>query len=200
MFCSLSCYQVMEKDVARGDTDEGVLRYQSEGKLKITKTESGEKRLLDSYFRSEVKTEQILVFCMSTKFSKELASEFDTDCCVEVRSLGVLLGAVRKKLKFSKEFKGYKLRFGHVEYKAKEQFDGTEWAIPEKLIFRKNSSFSYQLEYRIAIGPSSVFDIENVGLNIVSNETEFRGAEKESSRTFMELGKIDRKCNVFRFT
>ena len=83
----LSYFRDYEEAASRGDRAEGTRLFQPPLGLEITKVAIGEKLKSSGAFESSANAQDILVFCLSTAFSADLASEFRQTLVSKLASL-----------------------------------------------------------------------------------------------------------------
>lgn len=98
LFRSLSYFRNYEELEVRGDRLEGRRLYTPPHGLEINNLTTDEKINIPWSFESTVQDKEIFVFCLSQELSADLASEFNTDFCVEIHNPTALLAKVRAAL------------------------------------------------------------------------------------------------------
>lgn len=193
-FQSLSHFTACEETQLR-DKLEGTLLYEPLHGLKPNLA-SGRQISLPGALISEVrKTHRIYVFCTSLRCTNNLAQRFKSNWCVEISDLDEFGRRLAWKLRDPvQRFRNTKLLSGPVYYGAKTEMPGIDHALPEKIIFRKQETFSIETEYRFAFGlDANAFDAYNVDYSI----GEFRVPEvKPSKPRILKIGPLHDICKT----
>lgn len=199
LFRSLSYFRNYEEIKVRGDRYEGRRLYQPAQGLEITKVDTGEKSLLPWAFESSVKDREIFVFCLSTEFSAGLAKEFGADACVKIHDPVALISRIRAALKLRRWVKHGRLLHQPVDYYSPGEAPFAEWAVPERMVMRKTTEYSYQNEYRLAFARGNALQLNNVDVLITatpgSSELTLSGHPEQKLR----VGSLARICTVQTF-
>lgn len=196
LFRSLSYFRNYEELQVRGDRNEGKRLYNPSTGLELTKTDTGEKIVLPWSFVSSVKERDIFVFCMSFERKPELAKEFGTDTCVEILDPVSLLAKIRASLALRKWVKRARLLNGAVDYYSPTEPPLAEWAVPERMIFRKTTEYAHQLDYRIAFARGDALKVDNVETKITANPGEIDPALEGHPEHTLRLGSLARICRI----
>ena len=168
LFRSLSYFRNYEELQVRGDRHEGKRLFAPSQGLEVTKTETGEKMLLPWAFEASVKDREIYVFCLSLARSPDLAHEFKTDICVEVREPAALRAKIRGALALRRWVKQGRLLHGIVDYYSPTEAPLAEWAVPERMVMRKTNNYRHQQEYRLAFARGGALKVNNVETQITA--------------------------------
>jgi hypothetical protein len=100
LFWNLTYFRLSEED-GRGDLYEG-RHVDRPGKgVQITSLQSGSTVEGDFAFVNAIDTQEIYVFCLSTRHSPELYDIFNADACVEITSAAQFIKDCRKALSSS---------------------------------------------------------------------------------------------------
>lgn len=92
-----------------------------------------------------------------------MAERFDNSrFCVEIPDPQILVNRLRARAERTSKLDYQQILYGYVEYVRPEQEPGADWALPERVAFRKLEEFDWQHEYRVALGVRGAFDVENV--------------------------------------
>jgi hypothetical protein len=196
LFRSLSYFQHYEDNV-RGDKSEGARLYKPESALEITKTQTGEKVLLTGgAFQSNVDADNIFIFCASRVLSKDLASAFNCNICVEITSIATLLSKIRASLLIRPSIKNKTLLFGDVAYYDMRNPPIIDWAIPEKIVMSKLDAFKTQNEFRISYCLNNAFDIKQTTQTIKINAHTTSTIIKNHPSQLLKVGSIRKICKI----
>ena len=151
LFRSLAYFRdYYEKDEqVRGDRFDGTRIYKPENGLEINK--AGETFTIPSCsFESDVRVDEIFVFCMSLVNERTLYTEFKTDVCVEIFDSEKFIWRIKTALKRRPTIKPKKPIYGPVQYYENNDPPIIDWAFPDRIVMRKQCNFEWQKEYRIA--------------------------------------------------
>jgi hypothetical protein len=199
LFRSLSYFRNYEELQVRGDRFEGKRLFHPEQGLGLTKTETGEKVLLPWAFESSVQDRRILVFCMSLNLSSELAREFKSDVCVEVRDPATLLSRVRSALALRKWVRQARLLHSKVDYYSPSESPLAEWAVPERMVMRKTANYTGQQEYRLAFARGDALKVNNVQTRITAAPGEAQPTLEGHPEHTLRVGSLAKICTVHSF-
>ena len=196
LFRSLSYFRNYEELQVRGDRHEGRRLFSPAHGLEVTKTETGEKLLLPSAFESSVKDREIFVFCLSLERSSELASEFNTDACVEFHDPRTLLSKVRSALALRKWVKHARLLHQQVDYYSPTEPPFAEWAVPERMVMRKTDDYTHQKEYRLAFARGEALKVNNVETQITAAPGSTQPTLEGHPQHVLKVGSLAKICTV----
>lgn len=199
LFRSLSYFRNYEEIKVRGDRHEGRRLYQPPQGLEITKVDTGEKSLLPWAFESCVKDREIFVFCLSTKFSEGLAQEFGADACVSIHDPVALIARIRAALSLRRWVKHGCLLHQPVDYYSPSEAPFAEWAVPERMVMRKTTEYSYQNEYRLAFARGNALQVNNVDALITSTPGSSEPTLSGHPEHKLRVGSLARICTVRTF-
>jgi len=193
----LAAFREMEDGGVRGDASDGKLQYAPGPILEITK-ESGEVVQLPGYrFTSAAKAEDIFVYCVSGSLTKELAAEFHSPFCVEIKDPVRLLSRIRSHVRLRSKL-DQQIYHGAVEYRKLETVPVIDWALPERIAFMKSEDYARQDECRIVLGKKGAFAVENVDLQLEAG-TASAATGKAHEPLVLKLGDLSRICELHRF-
>ena len=202
LFRSLSYFRDYEDAQVRGDEFEGTRLHRPHNGLEITLVETQEKVVLPYSFESTANEDDIVVFCLRTVLSADLAAQFQADACVEIKNVGAFVAGVRGALLRRPSIKSKMLVHGQVKYYyySPDQPPIVDWALPEKIAMSKLSAYTAQQEYRIAFAVNDAFRVENTRLRLVSpGERRPPRATAHPERLF-KLGSLKQLCKVHHFS
>ena len=188
LFRSLSYFRDIENDGVRQDDLEGILSHRPPEGLEITDITSGETFRLPHRFEAEALVDQIFVACFSTELSKDLASEFGADACVEITSDVKLVARVRGALRLRAAVDKKVLPFGLVEYRTGEEPPIVDWALPEKIVMLKRIEYQWQKEFRMAFAVGDAFAVENVSLRLQLGKQSDTSTRQQYPQHLLKLG------------
>lgn len=199
LFRSLSYFQDYE-DTTRGDEFEGVKLYKPTSGLEITKTETGEKILLqDATFKSHVNTDVIFIFCASNLLSNELATDFKSNICVEITNIAKFISGIRGALAVCPSIKDKQLIFGEVNYYPINKPPIIDWALPEKIALSKLDYYQKQCEYRFAFAINNAWHMSNTRQTIDFGSNHTRSMRLVYPEKIFKIGNISKFCKIHRF-
>jgi hypothetical protein len=197
-FRLLAAFRALEGDGVRGDTHDGKLQYAPGSTLPLTK-ENGEVVELPGYrFTSSVRAEDIFAYCMSRAKTKELASEFASPFCVEIKDPIRLISRIRSSVRLRSKLDRKHIYHGPIDYRSRDTAPGVDWALPERMALVKPESFARQDEYRIVIGKKGAFAVENVDLNLETGNGG-KGETTEYDPLTLKVGDLAQICELHRF-
>jgi len=199
LFRSLSYYNSYEELEVRGDRNECRRVFTPSTGLELTKT-TGEKILVHGTLESTASDREIFVFCTSKRLCPDLAKEFKADVCVEILEPGTLLSRVRMALKLRKRVKKGRLLHGAVDYYSPETPPLAEWAVPERIVMRKTTEYTYQDEYRLAFGEGNSLALENVVTRILTAPEDVIPTLDNHPKRILKVGSLRKLCRVHRFS
>ena len=166
-FRPLAYFRQLEES-GRGDPDEAARVFRPAGGLEITRSD-GDRFLLPASFRSEARAEELFVFCVSRDLDPAMGRrDFKAEWCVEIADVDAFVA----RLKASMETSATRRRFVRRRVRYYELGDPpvVDWAIPETMLFMKQSSYSHQREFRFAFGPTEAFSLASTAQRIVFSE------------------------------
>lgn len=158
----LSYFRAYEDGQVRGDPCDGLLSYEPPAGLEITKQDGTVFKLEDWRFTSSAQQVDILIYCASNQLSAALAERFQSPFCVEIKDPERLIARLKGRAHSSSRLDYEQLISGKVDYRPRQREPGVDWAQPEKLVLTKPEDFSWQDEFRIAVGKRGAFAVENV--------------------------------------
>jgi hypothetical protein len=172
-FRSLAYYRDYEEQQVRGDVNEGTAVYRPLGGLAITNhTRRTESMRRESTFESEVKTQEIFVYCLSRADTPRIREAFNAVAWVEIVNVAGFCRRVEKALSGA-SFGGKpgRERIGHaVGYYNADAPPGSRWACPELIACSKFDGYDWQHEYRLLFSSTDALKFENVKLTIVRGQ------------------------------
>lgn len=199
LFRALSYFRDYEDAQVRGDEFEGTKLYRPNDGLEVTLVGTQEKRVLPHSFESAANEDDIFVFCMSTRYSVDLAAQFKVDACVEILNPSGFIAGVRAALLRRPSIKNKTLVHGEVTYYSVSDPPIVDWALPERIAMSKLNFYRTQNEYRIAFSVNNAFKTENTRLQLVApGERRPQRASAHPER-LLKLGSLSRICKIHRF-
>lgn len=198
-FRSLAYYRDLEKDGARDDRFEGALVFQPEGGLQGTNVTTGNHiDFGDLALHSRADVDWIYAACFSNVLSEELFRRFKADACVEIIAPDQFISRIRKAIrKLLGTSASKEMIANSVEYYGHDELPKEAWALPKKIIFRKNTSFAWQEEFRIAYPTNGSFEFEGVKLTLEDPRVEKKYSRQPAYglRVF-PVGNLESICKV----
>jgi hypothetical protein len=166
-FQSLSYFTGCEEAQLR-DKQEGALIFRPPDGLKLdlaSGRQIGHSGALISRARN---AHRLFIFRTSLSCSIHLARRFNTNYCIKICDVDEFSRRLQLKLKEPvQRLKNTKLLRGTVSYVPATAELGVDHALAEKIIFRKQDTFSTEKEYRFAFGlDANAFDAYNVDYSI----------------------------------
>jgi hypothetical protein len=199
LFRTLSYFRDYEDAQIRGDEFEGTRLYRPKDGLEITLVGTQEKRVLPHSFESTAIENDIFVFCMSTRYSVDLAAQFKADACVEIHNSAGFIARIRAALLRRSSIKNKTLIHGEVTYYSTGDPPIVDWALPERIAMSKLNYYSAQNEYRIAFSVNDAFKTENTRMRLVAPSERPPRRTSTHSERLLKLGSLSRLCKTHRF-
>lgn len=199
LFRTLSYFRDYEDAQVRGDEFEGTKLYRPAKGLEVTLVATQETVVLPHSFESSVNEDDIFVFCLSAVLSQELATQFKTSVCVEIRNPALYISKIRDALLRRPSIKNKMLVHGPVKYYEPHEPPIVDWALPERIAMSKLERFRPQQEYRIAFCINGAFEVENTRLRLVAPGTPRPKRVIAYPERQFKLGNISKICRVHRF-
>lgn len=195
----LSHFCHLEDGLIRGDRHEGLLAFAPPPGLELTKSDGSVVMMEGWRFLAQAKLDEIFVFCAGSELSQELAERFDNSrFCVEIPDPQVLVDRLRARADRTSKLDYQQIHHGYVEYVRPEQEPGADWALPERVAFRKLEEFDWQNEYRIALGVRGAFNVENVICMLHTGPLP-PPAPPANQPLMLNLGSLEEHARVHRF-
>ncbi len=162
-FQSLSHFTACEEEQLR-DEKEGALFFLPSGGLKLDIASGGQINHHGAFISRIKNAHRLFVFCASLTCARHLAQRFKADHCVEISDLDEFSRRLQMKMRDPvHRHRNTKLLRSEVNYVSETTEPGIDHALTEKIIFRKQSSFAIESEYRFAFGlDSNAFATYNV--------------------------------------
>lgn len=198
LFRSLSYFKDYEDKQIRGDNLEGTLKYEPSDGLVINNLTTGKTFKYKGSFESTTKNNDIFVFCMSSKYDQEFYNKFDADICIELIDFDEFIKKVTQSINL---FKDTKLIHGIVQYYSFTNPPIIDWALPEKIIMKKQEYFKWQNEYRIAFANNSTLNVENTDLVIRKSDSlnNLKTSNSNHSIRYLKLGNLKNITKIYEF-
>ena len=190
LFRPLSYFRATEDSRIRGDEAEGILTFDPPGGLEVTKANGEMLNLTGCRFTSSVNANNIFVFCASNTLSKRLAEDFSSAYVVEVPTSQEISSRLGRRAHRSSKLDYSNVLSGNVEYVEPDAIPGADWALPHKISFRKPSHYSWQNEFRFAIGRAGALDVENVSLRIENANQTISGPLSKTNGFKISIGSL----------
>lgn len=199
LFRTLSYFRDYEDAQVRGDEFEGTRLYRSTKGLEGTLASTQERIVLPQSFESSAQEDDIFIFCLSTILSEKLATQFNSNFCVEIRNPAMFISKIRDALSRRPSIKNKTLVHANVKYYEPDEPPIVDWALPERIAMSKLEPFRPQQEYRIAFSVNDAFQVGNTRQRLVAP-----GALRTKEVTAypehrFKLGSISKICRVHRF-
>lgn len=186
----LSHFRNQEDGEVRGDRHDGLLVYAPDDGLEITKEDGTVIVIENGQFRSSAKEDDIFVYCASNSLSSHLAEKFG-NFCVEIPDPIMVVDRLQSRAHASSKLDYSNIYADQVVYRKLEQKPGVNWALPEKLAFIKPEAFSWQNEFRIALGKRGAFQIENVNCTIEIGQVAKTVPHPAQNRLILNIRRLD---------
>ncbi|WP_426170396.1 hypothetical protein [Pseudoduganella sp. R-34] len=199
LFRSLSYFKAYEEQQVRGDKHEGTRLHNKPEGLTLTKVNSGESLVFNGSFESTVQTDDIMVFCLSTSLSADLAHDFGANTCIEIHNPAMLIAGIRAALQRRSAIKNKNLIHAAVRYYDPSDNVGIEWAFPDRIALSKTKHYEKQKEYRIAFGLNNALSFENTSLRLVANDHKEVHKLANHREILLKIGDLRRCCTVWQF-
>jgi hypothetical protein len=200
LFRALSYFRDLENDEGvRADPLEGTLVHRPEEGLKVTNVSTGEILTLPHRFESSANEDEILVFCMSTTVSQELAQRFKAPVAVEIKQPVAFLGKVRSALALRKHLRANQMAHASVHYCDHSEPPIVDWALPDRIALRKDRSFCWQQEYRFVVPIGDAFRVENVKVKLTAPDSTRPERRTSHRELLIKVGKLSSICQVHRW-
>jgi hypothetical protein len=150
-------------------------------------------------FEAKVQEREIFVFCLSTRLSPELATEFNADVCIEFAEPESFVAAVQRALVSRPSLKSKRLVHGLVSYYEPETPPFAAWAVPEYVALAKVARYQRQAEYRLAFGRRRAFDVNNVKTQLTSTPGVAEASLLGHPKAILVASKLGTVCKVHTF-
>ena len=186
----LSHFRNLEDSGVRGDRCDGVLSYAPSEGLEIKKEDGTVIVIENGQFTSSAKQNDIFVYCASKSLSAHLAEKFG-NYCVEIPDPKMVVDRLRSRASASSKLDYNVIYAQPVMYRKPELQPGVNWALPEKLAFFKPEAFSWQNEFRIALGKRRAFEVENVVCKIEIGQKLETVTEPMQNPLELKIGRLD---------
>lgn len=186
----LSHFRNHEDSEVRGDRRDGVLPYAPGDGLEITKEDGTVIVIENGQFTSSAKQNDIFVYCASNSLSSHLAEKFG-NFCVGILDPIMVVDRLRSRAHTSSKLDYSNIYAGPVVYRKPELKPGVNWALPEKLAFIKPEAFSWQNEFRIALGKRGAFQVENVDCKIEIGQVAVTVLDPAQNGLKLNIGRLD---------
>lgn len=188
MLQPLSHFRARESDGVRGDPRDGILTYAPHDGLVMNMDDGRVITLEGGSLNSSVNQNDIFVYCASNQLSAELGEKFGR-FCVEIPDPELLVSRLRARAHLNSQLDYAQVVSGKVDYRPHSKEPGADWALPERLVLIKPVDFTWQDEFRIAVGKRDAMNVENVGLTIETGPTKVE-FEPVPAAIFIRVGKL----------
>lgn len=159
LFRSLSYFQRIEGDAARGDYFEGMHVDHPDNDITITALNTGRTVKGDMAFLNQTKSEDIYCFCLSTRLSDELFHAFGATACIEIFNVPEFARRVRKAIGRLKSAASWEVDFRPVVYYHSNKAVEVDVKNPRNLPFFKPVDYAEQAEFRIVAARRTSFEL-----------------------------------------
>lgn len=195
LFRNLTYFKQYE-DIRRGDPLEAHHRDNPDNDAVITIHKTGEEIKGDFSFLNTTNSDLIYVFCMSTIYSRDLYSKFDSDACIEITDVEKFLLRTRVKLKHLVSCHESGLLHDNVKYYADNKPAKFNIKDPKELVFAKDEMFKHQYEYRLIFGTKKAFKLEQ--MIVINKHYDFKEKAMEGTvkEKLIRIGDITDISNV----
>jgi hypothetical protein len=200
IFRSLSYFKEIEDEQVRGDKYEGILKHSKEEGIEIKKSNTGKTNKLNLAFESNVDSENIFIFCTSQKLSPELATEFNSDVCVEFLRPEKIIAGLSSAIARRKKVKPNKLFHGEIAYYKEDAPPGITWAFPDRIAMRKLSCFQAQEEYRFMFSTNGALEFNRTEQKLKAGVPEISIRNEPYPVHKLKIGNIKKWCSIHEFT
>lgn len=201
LFRSLSYFRDLEDEQkkVRGDRFEGTRLHQKPDGLEVTLNNAPQTTYLQGSFESRAKSDDIFVFCLSTVLSADLACDFGTTICIEIRNPALLICGVRSALQRRPSVKNKTLLHDPVRYYNAGESVGINWALPERITMSKTEDYDWQHEYRLAFAVNSAFAVGATEQAFVLPNGVWEKQPPSYPEKLLKVGDLRRYCTVWQF-
>lgn len=199
-FWSLGYFRDLEEQGVRGDVNEGRAHHRPEGGLDVTNHTQGTRFTMPAHrLTSEVKQEEILVFCASRSLSRRLWEAFGASVCIEIRDIPAFCARVETGLPAGATFPGRpgRERIGHrVEYYRVSDAADTRWALPDRIALSKLTEYAWQDEFRLVFSLTDALAFQNVDLALAPADASPPAPSLEHTFHDAAIGSLRDLCRV----
>ena len=198
-FNTLAHFRAHEDLGVRGDPDDGRLVFQHGDGINVRKADGSTVFMPGGRFVADPNIRDIFVYCASTVLSNNLARRFNSPFCVEIFEPEELLTRLRQRAHQTSKLDYEQLEQGAVRYRYSDELPGTTWAQPNQLAFIKPPDFSWQQEYRIAVGRRGAFDLEAGTYSLQTGPEPPSEAASSDPAITLRIGTLHPRCRLHRF-
>lgn len=201
LFRSLSYFRDLEDEQkkVRGDQYEGTRLHHKPAGLDVTLNNAPQPTNLQGSFESRTQSDDIFVFCLSTALSADLACDFGTTTCIEIRNPALLIGGVRSALQRRPSVKNKTLLHDPVRYYHAGENVGAAWALPEHITMSKTEDYGWQHEYRLAFAVNNAFAVGATEQAFVLPNGVWEKPPSTYPEKLLKVGDLRRCCTVWQF-
>lgn len=199
LFRSLSYFRAFEDLQIRGDRHEGARLYAPSTGLSLQVNGAAQPVVVPMAFEAQAKDREILVFCLSSLLSSELAMEFEADVCVELTEPEQFLRRIQRALASRPSLKYSSLVHDFVTYYDPEISPLAAWALPDRIALSKVVRYKRQAEYRLAFGRRKAFTVNNVQTRLTSTSGQLAPNLQNHPQAVLQVGDLARICKIHRF-
>jgi len=171
-FRTLTYFRDYEEQEVRGDNNEGTSVFRPAIGLEIRNhTQRIKSFHPDSAFESEVKADEIFVFCLSKSDTPRIREGFRAVACVQINNVPEFCRLVQMALALEGAAfggrPGHKRIGHHVHYYLPSEPPEARWACPDLIACSKSDDYRWQDEFRLLFSLTDALKFENVHLRIV---------------------------------
>lgn len=198
LFRSLSYFRAIEDKETRGDQYEGTRVFYPKGGLKGTNHTQGNEFTVEG-FTSTANERDILIFCTSTSFDRELATRFHADVCIEIFKVQKFASRIRSELRRRKIIKFNDFRHQAVRYYLEEDPPEEAWALPDLIAMCKLKTYEYQHEHRFEYCINNAFKFEGAAYELVLRGRPTKPRITDHREEFLRAGSLEDCCRIHPF-
>ena len=161
-------YFIACEEVQLRDEQEGSLLFRPADGLKADLISGRQIGMSGAFISRARNSHRIFVFCASQACSASLAQRFKSNYCVEISDADEFCLRLQRKLKSPiYRLRNSELLSGAVNYVDNTEVPSVDHALPERIIFRKQMTFSIEKEHRFAFAlDRDAFNAYNVDYSI----------------------------------
>lgn len=190
LFRSLSYFQRLEGDAARGDYFEGMHVDHPDNDVTIPVLDTGQVIKGDMAYLNQTKSEDIYCFCLSTELSDELVRAFGATACIEISDVPEFTRRVRKAVGRLKSAADWEVDFRPLAYYNSNEAATIDIKNPRNLPFFKPVVYAEQAEFRIIAARKTSFELTQAIIDWKNYDFREEFANKKSKEMRFRVGPI----------